>query len=117
MACLAQRLEECDLEIHPDKTKIVYCGKREIGVNRSFTFLGYTFHARKACSKKTGEIFTGFLPAISKERQKEIRREIRRDNIRARSDLSLQQIAEWYNPMPLYNKYREVVTTYSFIGN
>ena len=65
---------------------------------RSFTFLGYTFQSRRAASSKTGEIFTSFLPAISKEKAKEIRAEIRRDNIRARTDLSIEEIAKWYNP-------------------
>jgi len=95
---LKERLAACDLEIHPDKTKIVYCGKEDLKEKRSFTFLGYTFQARRAASEKTGEIFTSFLPAISKEKEKEIRAEIRRDNIRARADLSLEEIAEWYNP-------------------
>ena len=95
---LGKRLKECDLELHPEKTKIVYCGKEKLNEKRSFTFLGYTFQTRRAASSKTGEIFTSFLPAISKEKTKEIRAEIRRDNIRARADLSIEQIAEWYNP-------------------
>ena len=95
---LAERLKECNLEIHPEKTKIVYCGTKETEANKTFTFLGYTFQKRAALSRKTGEVFTSFLPAISKGRLKEIRREIRKDNLRARSDLSIEEIAEWYNP-------------------
>jgi RNA-directed DNA polymerase len=95
---LTARLKACDLEIHQEKTRIVYCGQEEENENRTFNFLGYTFQSRRAASKKTGEIFTSFLPAISKEKAKEIRAQIRRDNIRARVDLSLEQIAEWYNP-------------------
>jgi RNA-directed DNA polymerase len=98
VAKLAQRLKECDLEIHPEKTKIVYCGSKEIEANKAFTFLGFTFRPRRSFSEKSQEAFTGFLPAISKERLKEIRQEIRKDNVRARSDMSLEQIAEWYNP-------------------
>lgn len=98
LAELSKRLSECDLEIHQDKTKIVYCGNQNIKKNRSFTFLGYTFCLRRAYSARTGKVFTSFIPAIGKEKQKEIRQEIRKDNIRARTDLSLQQIAEWYNP-------------------
>jgi RNA-directed DNA polymerase len=95
---LGKRLKECDLELHPEKTKIVYCGREDLNEKRSFTFLGYTFQSRRAASSKTGKIFTGFLPAISKEKAKEIRAEIRKDNIRARADLSIEEIAEWYNP-------------------
>lgn len=98
VAELGQRLKECNLELHPDKTKIVYCGIKEAAENRIFTFLGFTFHLRRAYSDKNQKIFTSFLPAIGKEKQKEIRQTIRRDNIRARSDLSLEQIAQWYNP-------------------
>lgn len=98
MNLLAERLKECNLEIHPDKTKIVYCGNRQEETQAAFTFLGFTFQKRRSYAKATGKVFTNFLPAISKDRQKMIRQEIRKDNIRARSDLSLEQIAEWYNP-------------------
>ncbi len=98
MVALAQRLKECDLEIHSEKTKIVYCGTKNVEENRTFTFLGYEFQVRRAYSAKSEEVFTSFLPAISKQKQKAIRQEIRKDNIRARSDLSIQEIAEWYNP-------------------
>ena len=95
---LDKRLAECGLALHKEKTKIVYCGSNSDEKNKSFDFLGYTFQPRRAASEKTGEVFTSFLPAISKEKLKEIRAEIRKDNIRARVDLSLEQIAEWYNP-------------------
>jgi group II intron reverse transcriptase/maturase len=95
---LAARLKECDLEIHPDKTKIVYCGRRNIEGNRAFTFLGYTFRPRSSVDGRTGEVFTNFLPAISKEQLKSIRAAIRKDNIRARTDLSIEEIAAKYNP-------------------
>ena len=48
---VARRLTDVGLEIHPDKTRIVYCkdsnrtGEHE---NTSFTFLSYTFRPRKA---------------------------------------------------------------------
>ena len=53
---LESRLAECKLEMHPGKTKIVYCkdvNRRRKYQNTSFDFLGYTFKARKvktACS-------------------------------------------------------------------
>jgi len=92
------RLKECDLEMHPDKTKIVYCGTKAEEEHTSFTFLGYIFHKRRAIAKRTGEVFTSFLPAIGTERLKAMRQEIRKDNVRARTELSLEQIAQWYNP-------------------
>lgn len=51
---LASRLRDCGLELHPEKTRIVYCKD----VNRTadypvieFTFLGYTFRPRRALDK------------------------------------------------------------------
>lgn len=46
LVSLNKRMNECELELHPTKTKIVYCkdvdrkGEYE---NISFDFLGYTF--------------------------------------------------------------------------
>ena len=63
------RLVEVGLELHPDKTRIVYCKDgRRTGYHEhtSFTFLGFTFRARGARGKN-GRNFTGFLPAMSTE--------------------------------------------------
>lgn len=95
---LDSRLKECDLEMHQEKTKIVYCGKAKVEANRKFTFLGYTFRPRAARIKQLGQVFTSFLPAISKEKQKAIRRVIKEGNLRNRSDLSIEAIAAIYNP-------------------
>ena len=48
---LEMRLRECGLEMHPDKTKIVYCkddDRREEHPVTSFDFLGYTFRPRRS---------------------------------------------------------------------
>ena len=45
-ADLAERLGSLGLELHPDKTKIVYCKdtkRRDEAQHTSFDFLGYTF--------------------------------------------------------------------------
>ena len=94
---IKKRFEECDLEINLEKSKIVYCGTDKATKNRSFTFLGYTFQPRIAISKD-GKTFTGYLPAISQKKMKEIRQLIRLDNIRSRSDLNIEEIANLYNP-------------------
>ena len=73
------RLLVCGLELHPEKTKIVYCkdddrpGKYD---NESFDFLGYTFRARKV-KARSGRYFTGFNPAISQKASKAIRKRIK----------------------------------------
>ena len=100
---LKDRFNECKLEIHPDKTKMVYCkdGNRNADYqgNTSFVFLGYEFRARGAENKQTKVVFTGFLPAISPKSEKSILEKIRSLHIKSRSDLSLQEIAKWMNPM------------------
>ncbi len=99
---LEQRFRECKLEIHPEKTKIVYCkdgGRKEAYTgNTSFEFLGYEFRVRRAENRKTKEIFGSFLPAISPKAEKAITQEIRELNVRNKSNLSLQELAKWLNP-------------------
>ena len=77
---IAVRLGECGgLELHPDKTRIVYCkdGKRCGSYEHtSFTFLGYGFRVRKVRTK-TGKYFFCFNPAISDGAAKRIRAQIR----------------------------------------
>ncbi len=54
---IARRLLEIGLEVHPDKTRIVYCkdsNRRGTYEHVSFTFCGYTFRPRKAYNKRTG---------------------------------------------------------------
>ena len=100
---LEQRFKECKLEIHQEKTKIVCCKtsnrKKVHGNNTSFVFLGYEFRARGAENTKLKKVFTSFLPAICPKAKTEILAKIRKLNVRNRSDLSLQQISEWLNPM------------------
>jgi RNA-directed DNA polymerase len=56
-AALADRLESVGLRLHPDKTKIVYCGdsnRKQKFDCISFTFLGYAFRPRESKAGKTG---------------------------------------------------------------
>ena len=98
---LEKRLAEVGLEIHPDKTKIIYCkdSNRRGGEGEDihFDFLGYTFKPRKAMSKR-GELFTSFTPAVSRKAKKAINASIRKWGIRLRSDKNLQEIVDFCNP-------------------
>ena len=79
-AIITDRLRQCKLKLNEEKTRIVYCkdskrkGKHE---NVAFDFLGYTFQPRKAQNRKTKEIFTSFLPAISQKSKNHIHETIR----------------------------------------
>ena len=48
-AAIAERLSSLGLELHSEKTKIVYCkdtNRRDDSEHTSFDFLGYTFRGR-----------------------------------------------------------------------
>lgn len=96
---LAARLADVGLELHPAKTRIVYCkdadrrGDHEV---TSFTFLGYTFRPRLA-KNKWGKHFVSFLPAVSKDAVKAMSREMRSWHIARRSDKSLTDLAQMFN--------------------
>jgi RNA-directed DNA polymerase len=100
-AGLAQRLAAVGLELHPDKTRIVYCrdnDRRDDHEVTSFTFLGYTFRPRLA-KNRWGKHFVNFLPAVSKDAITEMGREIRSWHIARRSDKSLEDLARMFNPI------------------
>jgi group II intron reverse transcriptase/maturase len=97
---LSRRMKECNLEIHPDKSRIVYCRSgnfREHYKNESFDFLGYTFRSR-CCKSRTGQYFTGFTPAVGKEAGKKFRSKIRKTIVRT-GTTSIKILAEVLNPI------------------
>ena len=66
---LQRRLAECGLEMHPDKTRIVYCmdGRRQGKYpHTSFDFLGYTFRPRGVKTDQCKRLLVGFNPAVSR---------------------------------------------------
>lgn len=101
-AALVKRFAECGLEIHPDKTRIVYCKdtKRQgLYPNTKFDFLGYTFRPRMAMNRKQNNLFVSFLPAVSSKALKTMRQATRKWNLRNRADLSLEEISQMFNPI------------------
>jgi RNA-directed DNA polymerase len=99
---LEARFAECGLQMHPAKTKIVYCkdaNRTGTHDHTKFTFLGYEFRGRYVKSPKTGELFTGFTAAVSPAALTAMRQKARRLNYRNRTDLSLQDIASKLNPI------------------
>lgn len=88
---IEQRFFECDLEIHSDKSGIIYCkDKNRPGDYEriSFDFLGFTFRPRR-CVNGKGIIHPNFLPAISQTSRKAINQEIRGWHIQLKNDKSL----------------------------
>jgi len=99
---LQARLAECHLEMHPTKTKIVYCkdGKRKGKYpNVKFDFLGYCFRPRRVRRLRDNSLFGGFNPAVSSSAMKAMRETIRDLKLRRQTQLSLQDIAQQLNPL------------------
>jgi group II intron reverse transcriptase/maturase len=100
LAALHERMAEVGLELHPGKTKIVYCkdsNRRGPAGHVSFTFLGFTFRPRRA-RRADGVQFTGFLPAISKDALKKISAEVRSWRLHRHIRMTPADIARWINP-------------------
>jgi len=98
---LARRMAEVGLELHPDKTRIVYCkdaDRRGSYEHERFDFLGYTFRPRLS-KNRFGKHFVNFSPAVSDDARREIGREIRSWHLARRSDKSLTDLARIINPI------------------
>jgi RNA-directed DNA polymerase len=98
---LEKRFAECGLQLHPEKTKIVYCkddDRRRNSKNESFDFLGYSFRARRS-KNRFGKFFVNFSPGVSNAATKAIREEIRRWQLRCRIDRWIDDLARMFNPV------------------
>jgi group II intron reverse transcriptase/maturase len=96
---LERRFAECRLELHPEKTKIVYCkddDRRQEYPCTSFDFLGFTFRPRRS-KNRWGKYFINFSPAISNKAAKAIRQEVRGWRLQLRSDKDLDDLARMFN--------------------
>jgi RNA-directed DNA polymerase len=99
LAALRDRLVEFGLQLHPDKTRIVYCKdsyRRGSYEHTSFTFLGYTFRPRKNRNRH-GKQFLSFEPAISRQALTRIGREVRSWQLHCRVGTSFGDLARTIN--------------------
>jgi RNA-directed DNA polymerase len=97
---IRERFQACKLELHPSKTRLVYCKD----INRTgdhpdiqFTFLGYTFRPRKAVDKY-GRVYVNFSPAVSRDALKAMRQTIRGWHLQLKSDKSLADLSAMFAP-------------------
>jgi group II intron reverse transcriptase/maturase len=102
LAAIRSRLEECKLELHPVKTRIVYCqdsDRRAEHENISFDFLGFTFQPRRA-KNRWGRYFVSFLPAIGQKSAKAVRTTIREWRLAStRNNQNLEDLARLVDPV------------------
>ena len=101
LAKIKDRFMECKLEVHPDKTKIVYCKddyRNGDNPDVKFDFLGYTFKSRDSKNKE-GKLFRGFLPAVGDKASVKIREKLVEMKIHSSTSKTLKEIAEASNPV------------------
>ena len=98
---LKVRFEECGLELHPDKTCIVYCkddDRREEHPETKFDFLGYTFRPRRSKNRQ-GKFFINFTPGVSRKSSKAMRLKIRQWRMHLKPDKDIEDLSRMFNPV------------------
>jgi len=101
LSSLKNRLTECKLELHPEKTKVVYTKswKHKGGYPIvKFDFLGFTFQPRPKQDKKGKGMYLGYDGAISKKSRKRIMSELRSKRILKNTEKNLEEISKILNP-------------------
>jgi RNA-directed DNA polymerase len=101
LRAIEKRLAQCKLELHSEKTKIVYCkddDRQGTYANEKFDFLGYTFRARRS-KNRWGKHFINFSPAVSNKAAKKMKQEMKRWRLHLRSDKALDDLASMWNPV------------------
>ncbi len=114
LVALGERMQACGLELHPEKTKLVYCRdyrRQEKYELVKFDFLGYSFQPRSTKSKQTGKLFLGFDCAISISSKKRIADKMEELDIENLNFRSIVGVAKHLDPfirgwVKYYGKYR-----------
>ena len=117
---LNNRLQECRLELHPAKTKIVYCKDKDRTKeypNTEFDFLGYTFK-RIFIKDRLGRLQFNFLPLVSKKSAKAFREKIKTMQIHRCTGSKIEMVAEKINPtvrgwLNYFTKYNPSAVKYT----
>jgi len=109
-SAITTRMRECKLELHPEKTKIVYCkddNRKENYHQTGFDFLSFTFRNR-TCKRRDGKLFNGFNPAVSLKSRKVMMDKIRKWKVHRKSDKTIFDIGRMCNPVfrGWYNYFR-----------
>lgn len=99
--CLAKRFADCKLELHPTKTRIVYCKDKDRTKDEDLTefdFLGYTFKAVYVMCRD-GKPRLNFIAFVSKTSAKTFRDKIKKLEIHKKTGCKIDMIAEMLNPL------------------
>ncbi|MDA8363292.1 MAG: group II intron reverse transcriptase/maturase [Gammaproteobacteria bacterium] len=98
---IRNRLAQCHLALHPEKTRVVYCkdGRRPgDSAHTQFDFLGFCFR-RRSVQDRNGKLFIGFNPAVSPKALKHMNLALRELCLHRQIHWNLEQIAARINPM------------------
>ena len=103
LAKLANRMQEFELALHPEKTKLVYCKnykRTETHEQESFTFLSYSFQPRSKRSSfgSINKTYIVFAAAISSKAKTGIRKVIRAILKPRWSEQTMKGFAKILNP-------------------
>jgi RNA-directed DNA polymerase len=101
LASIRQRLAGFELELHPEKTKLVYCKnyqRKEEHEHNSFTFLSYSFQPRAMRNHQRKTKFTLFSAAICCTAKTFIRQRLKTVFNPRNTQVSLEQTAVKLNP-------------------
>lgn len=120
LEALDERLKTCKLELHPQKTKIVYCkdkDRRNECTNTEFVFLGYTFKG-VFIKNRTGKVGINFIASASKKSNKGFRSKIKAMKIHKKTGCKIDIIAEMLNPIirgwiNYFSRYNPVAIKYT----
>ncbi len=96
---LHTRMHSCKLELHPRKTRIVYCKDKDrkgAYPNTEFDFLGYTFRGRWI-KDRLGRVQCNFIAAVSDEAIQAMRDTIRSWRVKLHSGSDIKSLSERYN--------------------
>jgi RNA-directed DNA polymerase len=100
LTVLKERLKECGLTAHPEKTKIVYCKKEGRGLKGypvQFDFLGFSFQPIRSRLKKGGS-FLQFDCKMSRKSKTRITGELRKLAFHNKTQRGIQDLANLLNP-------------------
>ncbi|UQZ86463.1 Group II intron-encoded protein LtrA [Paenibacillus konkukensis] len=96
---LKERFAQCKLELHPEKTRIVYCKDDDRNGDHleiKFDLLGYTFRPRRS-KNRHGKFFINFTPAVSNKACKAMRQTIRGWRMHLKPDITIHDLSRMFN--------------------
>lgn len=114
LEAIKSRMKQIGLELHPEKTKIVYCRdyrRQEKYSNVKFDFLGYSYQPRTTKSKRSKGLYLGFDCGISISSRKRIADKLEELKVERMTSDRIVGIAAILNPMirgwvNYYGKFR-----------